>query len=382
MSLTAEVLTSPEQLAPHLESWDRLAVICGRPYCAPAWMLAWSVHVAPKDSRLRVLAAVENGVLVGLAPFACDRLAPGVWRYRLLSSGTAAPVVPLALPDRQSEVGATLADALRKVEPRPSMIAFEGIERDSPWPTSLAQRRSGGAVRAQLYGRHGVLLPTLRAPDGYERWLASKSQGFRYQVRRAARTLHESGGRIRFTESAAELPRDLAEFERLHRARWDQRGGTHALVSGVDLMLAEAAPQLFASGRLRLAMVEVGERVIGAQLFIAAGDRLCWWLGGSDDEWSSCRPALLAILHALEDGIARGARLVELGPGDQLFKTRLADDATVLESGLLALRPSAYPLVRAYSLPGAARRRLAATLTPESRAGRAVRSAAEKLGRW
>jgi hypothetical protein len=39
--ISAVVITEMHELDPHLDDWDRLAVLRGQPYSAPAWMLAW-----------------------------------------------------------------------------------------------------------------------------------------------------------------------------------------------------------------------------------------------------------------------------------------------------------------------------------------------------
>jgi CelD/BcsL family acetyltransferase involved in cellulose biosynthesis len=51
------------------DEWDALAVARGRPFCSPAWMLAWWRHAAPPSALLRIAAVRQNGRLVGVAPF-------------------------------------------------------------------------------------------------------------------------------------------------------------------------------------------------------------------------------------------------------------------------------------------------------------------------
>jgi hypothetical protein len=67
MSLRAELVDDPARLAPHLAAWDELAVAAGRPYCAPAWMLAWWRALVPAGSELRVVLALDVAVVRGVA---------------------------------------------------------------------------------------------------------------------------------------------------------------------------------------------------------------------------------------------------------------------------------------------------------------------------
>jgi CelD/BcsL family acetyltransferase involved in cellulose biosynthesis len=145
-------------------------------------------------------------------------------------------------------------------------------------------------------------------------------------------------------------------------------------------MLSAAAPALLRSGRLRLAVAEIGDRVIGAQVCLSAGDRLCWWLGGSDDEYPACRPAVLTLLHVFEDAMKDAPITVELGPGGQPFKRRLTDETEMLDWLLVAPRRSAYPLARAYALPAEVRRWVGTAVGAETRLGSALRVVDHKLG--
>lgn len=68
MTLAAEILSGEPALASLRDEWDALAVGAGRPYCSPAWMLSWCRHARPDGTALAVVAATEEGRLVGIAP--------------------------------------------------------------------------------------------------------------------------------------------------------------------------------------------------------------------------------------------------------------------------------------------------------------------------
>jgi CelD/BcsL family acetyltransferase involved in cellulose biosynthesis len=339
-------------------------------------MLPWWRHVAPKSGVLRVAAALEDGRLVGIAPFLAERLRGGLWRYRLLSSGTAAPLEPLAAIGREREVARLFGQILREARPRPAIVSLDGIVVGSP---RYGLIETAGSDRVRCHSQYQLPLPMFEWAGGYESWLSSRSRNFRWQMGRARRTLNDLGGRLRLTTSDAELSRDLAEFARLHHARWANRGGSRALVAGVEAMLSAAAPTLLRKRRLHLAVAEIGDRVIGAQAFLAAGDHLCWWLGGSDDEYSACRPAHLTCLHVLENTMKDDPITVELGPGGQPFKRRLTDETETLDWLLVAPRRTAYPLARGYALPAELRRRIGAAVGAETGLGSTLRAVDDKL---
>jgi CelD/BcsL family acetyltransferase involved in cellulose biosynthesis len=168
--------------------------------------------------------------------------------------------------------------------------------------------------------------PELRLGDlTFEGWLATKSSNFRQQIRRGRRQLEARGATFRMSRSPEELDRDLDSFARLHRARWSHRGGSEALPPGVERMVRHAAHELLADERFRLFCIDVDGRTIAAEVFLAAGGELSYWLGGFDDGWAAQRPSLLGIVQAIEDGLSRGDAHCDLGPGGQSYKYRLAD---------------------------------------------------------
>lgn len=351
-SLDVAVATEEAGLAAELDAWDALAVASARPFCAPAWQLAWWRNAAPDRALLRVVLVRDRGDLAGIAPMYAER--SGGWRYRALAAPICARMAPLSAPGREPEVAAAIARGLAESDPRPSAVLLEGLEQDSPWPALLAAGWPGrGAVVLDDFDN---VAPTLGL-DGrdFEAWLASKSSNFRSNMRRNRRQLDKAGARS-YVSSGAELGRDLPEFMRLHRARMDPKGGSDALLPGVAEMLAEAGERLEPQGRFRLWSIEVEGSVISAHLFLEAGGELVYWLGGIDDAWANRRPGLLAILAAIEDGMGRGESRLDLGPGDQDYKYRFSDGEDRLEWRTLAPRGPAYSLLRLRRLPRRLRR--------------------------
>jgi CelD/BcsL family acetyltransferase involved in cellulose biosynthesis len=154
-------------------------------------------------------------------------------------------------------------------------------------------------------------------------WLATRSRNFRQQLLRGRRRLEEAGAELRVS-TAAELDRDIDSLARLHHARWTARGGSRALDARVEAMLKLAGRDL-SHERLRLLSIDVDGASISAHLFVRAGATSAYWLGGFDDRWAACQPSMQVLAAAVEDGIERGDEWLELGPGGQHYKYRLAD---------------------------------------------------------
>jgi CelD/BcsL family acetyltransferase involved in cellulose biosynthesis len=330
--------------------WDALAVDAGRPYCAPAWMLAWWRNARPPGARLRAVAVRRGGRLIGIAPFWAER--SGV--YQLLSAGLAAPVEPLAARGYEREVATAIWAVLQEAHPSLSALKLESQSArscvqallDGPWTD----------------GRSPWIhsLPPVPAPNidlrglNYDSWLRSKSGNFRSGTGRRRRKLEQAGCDFRLA-GPGELARTLEAFCRLHGRRWDRRGGSDALRPGVRGMLGDVGHDLMEQGRFRLFLIETGDRIISVQVFVSAGAEVAYWNGGFDEAWGAYSPSLLTVIHAISDALERRDGRFDLGPGAQGYKYRLASGEEHLQSFTLVPRDSAYVLNRVRLAPYQAR---------------------------
>jgi CelD/BcsL family acetyltransferase involved in cellulose biosynthesis len=365
MGLTAELLDSLEAVEPTVAEWDALAVAAQRPFCAPAWLLAWWRHAAPGDPLLRIVVVRDGDRIVGVAPLFAARWR-GLWTYSLLGTHTTWRIEPLAAAGREDDVAAAFADALAAAEPFPDLIHLEGVPADSPWPDLLARHWPG--KRAFRHDRPVTPAPTLAlAADDLDGWLKGKSSNFRQQMRRMRRKLEKEGAVFRMAQTPEEIDRDLAEFERLHRARWDWRGGSMSLTPGSDGMLREAGRALVGEGRFRLVSIELDGKVINSQLHVAAGGEVSYWNGGFDADYSAFKPSFVGLLHAIGDALERDDVRFDLGPGAQDYKYRLADGEDLLERVTLIPPGPRHALARAAWAPIQLRYAITERMTPEQK---------------
>ena len=361
-----ETVVEPGNLAPYLRPWDELTVAEGRPYAAPAWLLAWWRTSAPKGSLLRVFVALEGGALLGVAPFFVDREPARPARYQPLGAGTFPRAEPLARSDRREEVLTAFVRALASASPLPSIVSSAGVGAGAPWSAALAWWPGG---RSWRHVDRATAAPVAHLGDSFGSWLASKSRNFRSEFSRKRRRLEGEGGSIGMA-SLEDLDRHLGAFGHLHQMRWDPRGGSGVLRPGVEAMLREAGRELVPAGRFRLWSIEVDGRIVSSHLFLAAGRELAYWLGGFDDAWSAFSPANLVILAAIEHAFGAGNDRVDLGAGAQDYKYRFADGeetlewATVIPPGdrhwrtRLRLAPRYLRTAAARRVPGPARERI------------------------
>jgi CelD/BcsL family acetyltransferase involved in cellulose biosynthesis len=372
--LHAEVVDDPKRVDGFFSSWDALAVACARPYCAPAWMMAWWRHLATSERALRVVAVFDDEDLVGVGPFFVDTTPRGATRWRLLASQTSSRIEPLARPGREGDVAPVMVEAIANAHPRPDLITFEGTVGTSPWPDIFRTRWPGKTrpLRQVEMTQAAPIVPL--AGQTFHEWFARRSKNFR-EIRRRGRRIVEKGGFFRVAKTPEEARIGVAAFARLHHSRWKSRGGSGVLDDRVEAMVADAAAAMAPDLRMRLWTIEVEGKIVAAEIFIAAGGEVSNWLGGFDEAWARYGPSLLLLLQSIEQAWELGDARFDLGTGPQEYKGRFTDDADVAEWSVV-VPGLARPLARPALIPWYAGRQSFGRLSPALK--QRIRSAARR----
>jgi CelD/BcsL family acetyltransferase involved in cellulose biosynthesis len=345
--MTATVITDPADLTGDRGAWDALAVDASRPYSAPGWLLPWWSAVRPAGSEFRAVAVRDRAGLAGLAAFHVSRDRLGITTWALLGGGASSHLEPLARPGALGSVATAVAQALRT--DGADMLSLAAVPRDSPWPALL--RDAWPARRPRLSLVTSLRAPYVDVPDGgYEAWFASRSQGFRRQTRGLRRELARRGGGLRRAVTPAEVTAGLAELERLHRRRWDHRGGSQALTEPVATMLRQVAAELPPT-RFQVWTAVADGATIAAALFLTAGAEMHAWISGFDPAWARWSPSLVLNDEIIRYAAETGHRRVSLGPGSAPYKDRLATGEELLDWVDLLPHGRRYPYVRLCQSP-------------------------------
>jgi len=346
----AHVISNPAALAAERDEWDELAVRSGRPYAAPAWLMAWWRQLAPPNAELRTVLVHDDSRLIGVAPFYTDRTVTKIARYRLLGGPLTARIEPLAAVGRERDVAQAITGALSASSPRPALIELDGSPAASPWPQLLVERWPD-TRRPRVVLRTARPAPTLDlGGNDFNSWFMSKTKHFRQRMRKDRQNFEAAGGRFRLAGSE-DLEHDLAAFARLHHARWRNRGGSTVLTPGVERMLLDAARELTPRGRFRLWSVELDNEVVSSHIVVTAGEEWAYWLTGTNTDCTHGSPTRLGILNTIEDAFAQGASRLDLGDGGHPYKYRFSDSEDRLRWLSITPRNSRYPLTRLGLLP-------------------------------
>jgi CelD/BcsL family acetyltransferase involved in cellulose biosynthesis len=340
-------------------AWDRLATDSKRPFCAPAWMLAWWRNARPPRARLRVIAVFEGDELIGIAPFFSVQTRGGIDELRFLGSRVSVRGEPLSASGRERDVAGAIVETLRGVRPKIDLVLFEGVPTLSRWPILLCEHWTDGS-EPYKHRAYPTLAPTLDLTGRtYDEWFASRPSHFRQEARRRRRHLEQRGAEFHMAETAEEVVDGLDAFFRLHLSRWQQRGGSRVLTGRVQAMLLDAALALLTETRFRIWTIAVEETIVSAHIFVAAGGEVAYWLGGFDEGWAKFGPAIQTVLKALEHAWSQGDTRMDFGAGAQDYKYSFAESQDVLESVMIAPRGTRYPVTRVQLAP----RRLRETLS-------------------
>lgn len=352
--LSTELITDMQLSDDLLSEWDRLAARSQLPLMSPHFIVPWWRHLASPSAQPRIVVVRDGGVVVGVGPFYLEAHKTGTRSICRLPCGElGGRLAPIAAEDRAEEVAQAVTEALVTSTPAVAALDLQAAPQAMYWASAL----STAWPRKVMRWRYQELpSPTVTIKQStFEDWLGTKSSNFRGQMRRMRRQFAAAGGTVRLTE-AATLQQDIQTFFELHAARWRGRETSNLSAIGEDLshVLEDAGDRLSAQpGRFRLQMLEAAGETISAQLFVASGGHVLYINGGWNERFSSLRPAMLAILLAIEECFTRKDAVLDLGMVDHPYKLRFSDGSATLESTLLIPAGLRLPQTTLSVAPGA-----------------------------
>lgn len=357
--MQTDLITDADRLDPDvLSAWDELAVESALPYASPAWMLAFwrEMHEPSGAAELRVVVVREGARIVGIGPFYAG--APRAWGMREwwpLGAGYGQRVAPLARDGRESDVAAELARVLAAQDV--TVVRLPASDAAVPWSRWLTMSwPSLVRPRDIVHMVEPAPSVTLRDDGDHGAWLAARSRNFRAEVNRRTRMAGKRGGVVRRIDDADEVPAAVSTLFGLQRERLAAHGRTSLIWSHVERAVAAGATALMRSGdRTRLWVVQAPEGIVGGDIHLVAGARMCCYNGGISPDWARESLGTLLLEAAVRDAHGLGMHSLDLGGGDHPYKWRFADRNAPLAWCSVVPRGVRYPLERGRLLPGDAR---------------------------
>jgi CelD/BcsL family acetyltransferase involved in cellulose biosynthesis len=219
--------------------------------------------------------------------------------------------------------------------------------------------------------------PVIRVHNGYEHYLAELQKSGSSQIRKIEnlrRRIEREVGPLRFTFQSRERP----EFEAVLSWKSAQCKATGSSDTFSFTWARELVEKIFLeedpSFQGVLSTLHAGEQLVAAHFGMRAGAVLHWWFPVYDHTFSKYSPGISLLFSVAEFAQDEGVKLIDMGKGEQLYKTRLMNDAIPITEGAVVaskltstLRRTAHSLQRqadkenrnpVIALPGRALNRL------------------------
>jgi CelD/BcsL family acetyltransferase involved in cellulose biosynthesis len=324
-------LTFEEFLA--LETaWDELlhdSAACV-PFLGHAWLSTWWRHfgqalpfeclVVRDGPRLRAAAAlsVRSTRVAGLPCRVVEIVGTGPVPTRGMGLADKADLLA-----RQDDPGAlaALAQALVGRLAEADLLDLKGLDAASP---TIAALRAAGAA-PQVVPRSAS--PYLPLDGGWEAYLASRSQRFRKQLKRAWRQLEGAGpAAVERYDPAAPLAPWLDEIVAVNARSWTGTRGTALWQQpALRAFFADLLSALGRAGRLELHVLRVGGTAGAYEIAFDLGQRLFAYNASFRDDLAHASPGSVVMAELIRAGCARGRREYDMGRGADDYKLRWSD---------------------------------------------------------
>jgi CelD/BcsL family acetyltransferase involved in cellulose biosynthesis len=320
--LKAELITQVSELAPIEDRWRELAVSRSNAFVTPEWFHAWWEHQGVNCcTPLVAVTRDQHGEVAGVMPLVLDKSSrPRAIRFAGASLGDR--FGPAAAPADEAEVAEATVAALEDGGFGRRMLLLERADSDARWwraPHEASPRERALVEQQQT----AVPYIDLRGLD-WGAYMATRSQKFRKQVRRADRLLLGEHGMVLRPTSAETVAADLSELFRLHDMRRGDLGGS-SLHAAARRSLHAFAVAAEARGWLRLSALEIERRQVASFLGWRVGDVFASYQGGFDPAWSNLSVGFAIEAMMIREAVAEGAGEYDFLLGTEDWKRRFTD---------------------------------------------------------
>ena len=184
--------------------------------------------------------------------------------------------------------------------------------------------------------------------DGYDAWLAARRRAFKHSISdmgRKQRKLEREVGGIRFDFDAPDGD-VLDTLMRWKSAQYRRTGRSDRFARPATVQLVRELHQTRAPGCSgTLSVLYAGERPVAIHLGLRSSATLACWFPTYDVALSKYSPGLMLHLFMAEAAAASGLPRLDLGKGDEEYKTVLGNQQLTVAEGCVE-RPSAVALAR------------------------------------
>lgn len=326
------VLERDEQLAALETAWDDLVAASAEdnPFRRWLWNWTWWKHYG-QGRRLAILAARDNGVLVGLAPLYLhtEPLRPAGRELRLLGS-----------TDVCSEYLGLIARRGTETEVVPALLTFLVDQWHQAWdmlrwtdlPADGVDVRPIEVFLQQrdlpFIQRPGCTNLRVHLPATWEEYLTQLSSKRRTKLRRVVREF-EDLAEVEYIDprTAEEFARTWDEMRELHNAHWQSEGQRGLFnLPQFNAFHSELSRAYFDRQMLVLSSLRVRGEAVASCYGIRLNETVYEYQRGHRPSWIASRPGHALQFHLFRHAIEQGVRCWDYLRGDYPHKRDWATD--------------------------------------------------------
>lgn len=367
MSTKVEVMTRLEDLVPLEDGWEGLRLACqASVFTSYLWTYTWLKHFQDVVST-RVLVLRDGQGLRGIAPLVTHR--SRFMRYPVTYLSLAGNMGETAeYHDLQFLYAGDHEEAARDFVKGMARIRWNLLQlRDLRWNAFADELFEQSCARWQcekMVSRPCPFVTLDPSIDVLDQFEARSSR----KVKRIIDSLDKEG-RIDFVSSRTGdmVSRSIETYIRLHKARWESKGGSIFQDPRQANFLREIASKCAERRKAAVYEVHIDGKVASQQLCIMDGDIVRMYKIGMDDQFRNFAPGYLSVYFAMREAQKDGYKEFDLGPGPEEYKYKVGgkDRFTYAIQGK---RGSMIMLSRASHLPGVRRVAGIVMRTPHSNA--------------
>lgn len=211
--------------------------------------------------------------------------------------------------------------------------------RQHPWDVvrwdsiETVQPSQGLQAIQQLAAQHGYLChqwpeSTIYAMDlsaGYEAMMAQKSREARRNVKRRFTAAQKDGITLRLNQTT-DIDAFFTQFCAWHIPYWQSKeGGSYLSDPREQDFLVAWAQALQAQGQLRLEEFWMNDTLVNLSTSIIEGNQQYWLLTINSGDFADYGPGILALHLRIQQAIADGKTIFNMGYGDYPYKKQAAN---------------------------------------------------------
>jgi len=289
------------------------------------WLYPWWQRIGSDREPWIFTARDASGALVGLLPLGLEiRSVAGVRVRRLAFLGethVGSDYLGVVAPRGQERALAErFAQGLLASMDGWDVLDLTDLRDDSPLLEALTEVFQDEGLRCTTRPRYTCPCETFAPGETFDAFLRRTGRRDNY-LRRRKWLERQPGFQLDVRQAPDALSRALADFQRLHRARWEEDGGSQGIKGpSVEAFHRDATQWLAETGKTRLYTLRLGETALASVYGLVHHGEFLYFQSGFDPTWRSKSVGLVLVGETFRDSFAAGLRSYDFLRGTEPYK--------------------------------------------------------------